>query len=114
MEVEPFCGFGEGFLFLAWAFCGVGVGLFVFAWAFVGLCEGFLFLSWAFCGFEWGFCVIVDASVSPQFPFPPYWGTGAELSGVQWTARNDSPVSKGDERAKETRVSTRSSSPIAN
>ena len=43
---------------------------------------------------------------SQQFPFPPYWGPGAELSGVQWTklsltwgtpqtARNDSPVSKG-------------------
>ena len=47
-------------------------------------------------------------------PLPSLRGTGAELRGIQWTARNDSPVFKGDERAKETRVSTRSSSPIAN
>ena len=36
VEVEPFCGFGEGFLFLSWAFC---------------ICLGFL---WGWCG---AFCL---------------------------------------------------------
>ena len=43
---------------------------------------------------------------APTTPLPSPARTGTTLSGVQWTARNDSPELQGNARAIETGVST--------